>query len=71
MTMMNRHAKRHIEAQIKDRFPGRDVTVEDTPDGSVRISIYADGRGTLVAVCGDEPSTVLAGLLTVPLRAER
>lgn len=66
--MMGRLARSHIEGQIRDRFPGRDIHVEDARDGSLRIEIGGADQGTLIAICGDEPSTVLAGLLACPER---
>lgn len=68
MSTMNRHAKRHIEHELRGRFPQSDVSVDRDEDGGLRIQIGSDQGATLIAICGDEPSTVLAGLLACPER---
>jgi hypothetical protein len=62
---MSRLVRGHVEARLRERFPGADVTV-DHERGDLRIEVTWKGAGTLIAITGDEPSGILAALLTAP-----
>ncbi len=64
---MNRADAQRIETGLKERYPGREVTVEHEP-GGLRIEMSSPGS-TMIAVTGDGPSAIL-GALTEPLEPE-
>jgi hypothetical protein len=60
---MSRLVRAHVESEIRKRFPRSDVTVEAD---RMRIEIRTGAASTLIAITGDEPSGILAALLTAP-----